>query len=70
MFDLQQLTALAANTPTSAVSLSPMSVQIILAAAAFAEDMENWQGAGYELTSAEIDEIRAAVALMQSEVIG
>lgn len=68
-FDWITLTAEAVDTPASAVPLSGMSKHLILAAAEILEDHDNWRGAGDELTDSEKDEIDAAVALMESEIM-
>lgn len=68
-YDLVTLTALAGDTPASAVVLSGMSKQLILAAAEVLENHDAWFGAGDELTDAETDAIDAAVALMESEIM-
>lgn len=69
LFDWVALSALAVDTPASAVQLSGMSKQLILAAAQDLEFRFNWSGAGDELTAAETDAIEAAVALMLHEVM-
>lgn len=68
-FDLVTLKALAVDTSASAFGLSGMSQQMLLAVSEILEDHENWFGAGDELTDDETDEIDAAVALMESEIM-
>lgn len=50
-------------------SLSPTTAATILCSALWMSDPENWQGAGYELTVDEIDEIEALVAELQYETM-
>lgn len=70
MFNLPDLLALAADTPAaSAIDLSPSTIVLILAAAGALHDLENWQGAGYELTQEEIEQINDLTSLMESEVL-
>lgn len=69
MFDLPALLTLAGNTAQTTVTLSPESVQLLLTALGHAELLGNWTGAGYELTDAEIDQIRAIVAQASLELM-
>lgn len=69
LFDFDALTTLAVNTPASVVNLSGLSLQIILSASALLEDMSNWAAPGEVLTTERRDEIEAAVALMESEIM-
>ena len=49
--------------------LSPTSAATILSAGVWLSDLQNWQGAGYDLTEDEIDEIEALVAELEYEVM-
>lgn len=70
MLSLPELVALAEDFPAaSAIDLSPMTVCLILAAAALLGDDAIWQGAGYELTAEELETIHDIVATMESEVM-
>lgn len=69
LFDLPALTALADNYITSAVTLSPMSVVLIYAVSGILEDHDLWTGAdGFELSTAEQDEVDAMIAKLMSEL--
>lgn len=49
--------------------LQPSSAVLGLSAAAFLSDLSLWQGAGYFLTDAEIDDIRAMIAQLENDLI-
>jgi len=68
--DLANITALADSGAYGGNrSLSPTSAAIILCAALWMSELDNWQGAGSELTENEIDEIEEFVAELQYEVM-
>jgi len=70
VFNLPALLALAADTPSaSAIDLSPMTVLLIEAAAGALHDLDNWEGAGDELTRSEIEQINDLVSTLESEVL-
>lgn len=66
--DWPTLVALADNTPSRLVKLSPMSKTLIDTAFSFLSKMSNYNGAGYEKTDAEIDEIKASVDKLMIEI--
>ena len=68
MFNLPAILALAADTAANTTTLSPETINIILTATAFMEDMSQWEGAGDELTTEEIDQIKAMVGQVVNEV--
>jgi len=70
MFELAALLALAANDEPITVELSPLSAHLLFAALGYAENLYNWTGSGYELTSEEIDQIQAIVARATDELTG
>ena len=70
MFNLAAIRDLAAADGPTTVTLSPASVHLILAALGAAENIYNWEGAGDELTAAEIDEIQAMTAAASAEIMG
>lgn len=68
--DLAQITALADSGAYGGNRvLSPTSSATILCAGVWLSDLGNWQGAGYDLTEEEIDEIEELVAELQFEIM-
>lgn len=49
--------------------IQPSSAALGLSAAFFLSDLSMWQGAGYELTDAEIDDIQAMIAQLENDLI-
>jgi len=68
-FDWPELKALSENFTDGAFGLSAITQVLLLSVAAELEDWSNWIGAGYELTDTETDEIDAAVALAENELM-
>lgn len=50
-------------------SLEPASAALGLSAALFLSNLDLWQGAGYSLTEAEIDDIQAMIAQLENDLI-
>lgn len=69
MFNLEALKALAENTPAGVFALSPLSVNLLLAACAALHDLDNWEQEGATLTEAEQDEITEAVEQCEGELL-
>lgn len=70
MFDLVALLALAADTPAaSAIDLSPTTILLCQALLGQAYNLEEWTGAGLELTEAEIEQIHDLISLAEGEIL-
>jgi len=61
---------MAENEEPLTVELSPLVVLLLFAAIGYAEDTNNWTGAGLELTPEELDEIDALSAQAALELTG
>jgi len=68
-FSYPELLAQADDISACAINLSPLSIAFLLAVVGDMDDLSNWTGVGDELTEAESDEIDAAVAQLEDEIM-
>ncbi len=69
MPNLAAVEAIASDTPMRTVVLSGISTTVLFSCLDAANRLYDWQGAGAELTPAEIDEIEAFLALARTELM-
>lgn len=69
MPDLAIVESIASNTPTRTVTLSGMTVTVLFSCLDAANRLYDWQGAGFDLTPAEIDQIEAILAEARRELM-
>jgi len=69
MPNLAMLEAIAIDTAPRTVTLSAMSVAVLFTCLDAANRLYDWQGAGFELTPAEIDQIDAILGLARHELM-
>lgn len=69
MPDLAAVEAIASNTPTRTVTLSGMTVTVLFSCLDAANRLYDWQGAGFDLTPTEIDEILDILGAARHELM-
>lgn len=70
MFDLPALLALAEETTTQPATISPATVNIVLAALGYIQDPANWTGADpYTLSAEELDQIDALAGQVAADML-
>jgi len=69
IIELAELQALAANYTTKSVTFSAESQALFYCLFQYADALYNWQGASSPLTTSEIDDIKALVALAYVELM-
>lgn len=70
MPNLAAVEAIASNTPSRTVVLSGMTTTVLFTCLDAANRLYDWQGAGFDLTPAEIDEIEAILSDARHELMG
>jgi microcystin-dependent protein len=69
MPNLADVEAIASSTPIRTVTLSGLTVTVLFSALDAADRLYDWQGAGFDLTPAEVDEIEAILAKARHELM-